>query len=132
MIKNVLMLEDDNDDRLLIQEVMQGLDLPISISFTRSSEGLLNRLKDHSLPDLILLDYNAVPEDGLAVLKRIKQEPAWAHIPVVILSDNNQQPYRDACYQSGASSFIQKPLDMTSTQRKIETFFRYWLDVVEL
>ena len=83
-------------------------------------------------PSLLLIDYNSVPENGLEVLKKIKSLPIMSSVPIVILSDTSTETYRNECYAHGASSFIKKPQTVTGTAKKIETFFKYWLDVAEL
>ena len=53
-------------------------------------------------------------------------------IPIVILSDSISEKYRNECYAYGASSFIRKPQTVEDTAKKIETFFKYWLNVAEV
>jgi CheY-like chemotaxis protein len=65
-------------------------------------------------------------------LKKIKQLKLAEHVPVIILSDSNSEKYKTECYAHGASSFIKKPQTVETTARKIETFFKYWLTVVEV
>jgi DNA-binding NarL/FixJ family response regulator len=81
---------------------------------------------------LLLIDYNSVPENGSEVLKKIKSLQPINTIPIVILSDSISEKYRDECYAYGASSFIRKPQTVKDTARKIETFFKYWLNVAEV
>jgi len=66
------------------------------------------------------------------VLKKLKSDPDYSSIPVVILSDNNFSRYRDEAYAYGASSFIKKPGGLDDTKNKIETFFKYWFEVAEV
>jgi two-component system response regulator len=132
MQKYVLMLEEDSDDQFLTREVLDALELDVHIRFVATSNELFSALEGQHLPELILIDHNSIPEDGLTVLKKIKDTDTLTHIPVVILSDNNLPHYKNECYASGASSFIRKPANMQLTQKKIDTFFRYWFDVAEL
>ena len=132
MQKYILMLEDDADDKMLTEETFGQLNLDVDLVFLSSSDALFSHLEHNSLPELILIDYNSTPEDGLSVLKKIKGDGRWSQLPVVILSDNNLPQYKNECYSAGANSFIRKPISLQLTQSKIETFFRYWFDVVEL
>jgi len=81
---------------------------------------------------LILIDYNSTPDDGIEVLKKLKSNNAYNDIPVVILSDSDHPRYKNECYQNGASSFIKKPATAVATNKKIASFFNYWLTVVEV
>lgn len=132
MQKYILMLEEDQDDQFLTQEILSELALGLDIRFVETSQAFFNRLCIHPLPELILIDYNSVPEDALSILKKLKSNQSWMHIPAVVLSDNDLPTYRLACYQAGASSYIRKPSNMQQTCQKIRTFFTYWFDVVIL
>jgi CheY-like chemotaxis protein len=132
MEKFVLMLEDDLDDRKLTRETLDQTGLSFPIRFTNSSDAFFQQLEEGPLPSLLLVDYNAVPDNALTVLRRLKSEDRFASIPVIVLSDSDLPRYKEACYRLGAASFIRKPVTMEETRKKIETFFNYWLEVAEL
>lgn len=129
MATKVYMLEDDADDRYLTQEVLEGMDLDLSISYFTNSNELLREI-NREMPSLVLIDYNSSPENGLEVLKKIKS--TTIELPVVILTENNYSSMKKSCYAAGASSVIAKPRGMSETREKIQTFFNYWLNVAEV
>lgn len=127
------MLEDDSDDRYITEQAIEELGLDVDIEFYSDSIQFLHFLAGTSLyPSLILIDYNSTPENGLAVLKKIKALTPLNKLPVIILSDSNTEKYKAECYAHGASSFIQKPQTVEATANKIETFFKYWFTVAEV
>ena len=131
--KLILMLEDDSDDRYITEQAIEELGLDVDIEFYSDSIQFLHFLAGTSLyPSLILIDYNSTPENGLAVLKKIKALTPLNKLPVIILSDSNTEKYKAECYAHGASSFIQKPQTVEATANKIETFFKYWFTVAEV
>lgn len=132
MDKYVIMLEDDRDDRYLTTEILEELDINIPVQFFAASTDLFQFLSTAAKPSLILVDYNTTPDNGISVLKKLKGDEGTADVPVVILSDSSRPQDMHAAYVSGASSFIKKPDNMEETRKKIETFFRYWLDVAEV
>ena len=127
---HVIMLEDDSDDRLITNDVLSEANVELDIDFYSNSDSLFQALS-HKIPNVILVDFNSTPENGLQVLKRLKQNIDLQHIPVIILSDSNLSHYRNACYREGASSFITKPSTLEETRKKITTFFSYWKEVAE-
>ena len=129
--KLILMLEDDSDDRYLTESAIEELGLDIKIKFFSNSNEFLDSLTT-TQPVLILIDYNSTPENGIQVLKKIKDLRYSNNVPVIILSDSDSEKYKAECYAYGASSFIKKPQTVEITARKIETFFKYWLTVVEV
>ena len=130
--KLVLMLEDDGDDRYITESAIGELGLKVEIKFFSDSNQFLKFLSTTIRPSLLLIDYNSVPENGLEVLKKIKDLQSINAIPVIILSDSITEKYKNECYANGASSFIRKPQTVEQTAKKIETFFKYWLNVVEV
>ena len=130
--KLVLMLEDDGDDRYITESAIGELGLEVEIKFFSDSNQFLKFLSTTIRPSLLLIDYNSVPENGLEVLKKIKDLQSINAIPVIILSDSITEKYKNECYANGASSFIRKPQTVEQTAKKIETFFKYWLNVVEV
>jgi two-component system response regulator len=80
-------------------------------------------------PRLVLLDLKMVRMHGLDVLRAIRAEPRTAHIPVVMHSSSTQQGDVDACYASGASSYLGKSTDYDDLRRKVREAYRFWVDV---
>jgi len=132
MNRFVLMLEGDGDDQYLTEQILSELDINISVKFLSNSTELFNFLSPFNKPVLILIDYNSIPDNGVAVLKKLKSNTTYNDIPVVILSDSDHPNYKNECYQNGASSFIKKPDTVDATNKKIASFFNYWLNVVEV
>ncbi|HEX2606445.1 MAG TPA: response regulator [Flavisolibacter sp.] len=131
MDKYILMLEDDTDDRSLVKEIVGELDFEIPIRFSSDSQEAFSMMAEDK-PSLMLVDYNSTPENGLQVLKRMKADKDLKGIPVVILTENDLEKYRRECYAEGASTVATKPGKMMATRKKIEIFFRYWLEVAEV
>jgi CheY-like chemotaxis protein len=83
-------------------------------------------------PGVILLDLNLPGTDGREVLTEIKQDDQLKLIPVIVLTTSNDARDVDSCYQAGANSYIQKPVDMEGFIRAIERLKGYWFEVVVL
>ena len=126
------MLEGDSDDRYITEQTLSELDINIPVKFISNSTEFFKFLSPSNKPVLILIDYNSAPDNGMEVLKKLKSDNAYNDIPVVILSDSDHPRYKNECYQNGASSFIKKPATAVATNKKIASFFNYWLTVVEV
>lgn len=83
-------------------------------------------------PGVILLDLNLPGTDGREVLQEIKRHDQLRHIPIIVLTTSNDERDVDACYQAGANSYVQKPVDMDGFIRAIERLNGYWFEVVVL
>lgn len=83
-------------------------------------------------PSVILLDLNLPGTDGREVLSEIKQDERLKRIPVIVLTTSNDARDVESCYQAGANSYIQKPVDTEGFVRAIERLNGYWFEVVVL
>jgi CheY-like chemotaxis protein len=79
-----------------------------------------------------LLSLTANLRDGLEVLRQLKANPLYNHIPVIVLTGVKQKAVVKECSALGASSFIEKPISAQDTNTKIANFLKYWLETVEL
>lgn len=133
----ILMLEHDDDDRFLTSHVFEEQQLNIRLEFVPNREEVFNYLQrctdqNRPLPALILINLHMSPVDGREVLKQLKTDDRYRHIPVVMLSGGKEAAMVRECYALGASSFIQKPAHLHETNEKIASFFKYWFTTVEL
>ncbi len=129
----ILMLESDPHDRELTMEFFAKDKRNIHVDFLSYSYEVLPYLHSApSLPALILLRLNAVPDTGLLVLESLKRNEAFQHVPVIILSEGTTSKLITQCYASGANTVIDKPFTYEETNIKIQYFLQYWFDVAAL
>ena len=83
-------------------------------------------------PGLILLDLNLPGTDGRQVLAEIKGNNALKSIPVIVLTTSNAESDVESCYLDGASSYIQKPVDLPGFIEAIRQLKGYWFEIVIL
>jgi CheY-like chemotaxis protein len=137
----ILLVEDSPEDFETTQRAFRrsGLKNPIF----RCSDGdealdfLYHRgdfadLDKSPRPGVILLDLNLPGTDGREVLSEIKADPSLQKIPVIVLTTSSDDRDIDACYGAGASSYIQKPVDLDGFMKAIERLNDYWFEVVIL
>lgn len=80
-------------------------------------------------PNVILLDLNLPGTDGREVLRKIKSHPTYKKIPIIILTTSNDEKDIKACYELGANSYVQKPVNLSSFLEAIQRLHDYWLSV---
>lgn len=75
-------------------------------------------------PDLVLLDVMMPGMDGFEVCTRIKQNPALAHIPVVMVTALTDAEDKVRGLESGADDFLSKPINDTALMARVRSLVR--------
>ena len=137
----ILVAEDDEDDRLLMQEALEENRLANDLYFVEDGEELMDYLHHQGKyndrtsaprPSLILLDLNMPRKDGREALKEIKEDPSLRQIPIVVLTTSKAEEDILRTYDLGVSSFITKPVGFDSMVQIMKTIGTYWFEIVEL
>lgn len=113
-IKKILLAEDDEDDRMIFDDIVSQLMLENNFTFCSVDNGLkvlqfLEGLEEPELPDLVILDQNMPQMNGKEALGLLKEDQRLKHIPVVIYSTYNDARLAAACLDMGAAQVITKP-----------------------
>ena len=72
------------------------------------------------LPALIVMDVQMPEMDGLAALRHLKQNPATAGIPVIMLTARGHVLTRQDAGDSGAALFLTKPCSPSQLLREVQ------------
>ncbi len=83
-------------------------------------------------PDIILLDVMMPGMDGFAVCRRLKDDPATRHIPVVLVTALDGRADRIAGLEAGADDFLTKPIDDALLMARVRSLTRLKLVIDEL
>ena len=137
----ILMAEDDADDRLLVKDALAESRVLNELRFVGDGEELLEYLRHEGRysdpassprPGLILLDLNMPRKDGREALQEIKADPNLRRIPVVVMTTSKAEEDIFRSYDTGASSYITKPVTFDRLVELMKTLGYYWIEFVEL
>jgi CheY-like chemotaxis protein len=128
----VLMLQTDEEDRFITESTMSEMEYAVPLKFLDEPGKLNEYTGQYGLPSLILLNDSGSILQKNQLLRQVKNDPAYSHIPVVVLGEKSTDEYVRQCYRAGASSYITKPSSIEETKKKIAMFFSYWFDVAEI
>ena len=140
-IVEILMADDDPDDRLLAERALHEYRLKNGIRFVEDGEELMDYLYRRGkysapgaapTPGLILLDLNMPRKDGREALAEIKRDPVLHKIPVVILTTSKAEEDIVRAYDLGVNSYITKPVSFQGLAEVMKTLSIYWFEIVKL
>ncbi|MGE5943507.1 MAG: response regulator [Flavobacteriales bacterium] len=108
---NIILVDDDIDDRELFQEAILESGLEAKIIMFADGFNLIKHLRDSetSLPDIIFLDLNMPSMGGLECLNHIREIPGLSNITAVIYSTSSSERDIEATFLAGANIYINKP-----------------------
>lgn len=83
-------------------------------------------------PGLVLLDLNMPGVDGRQVLAEMKVDAELKRIPVIVMTNSGDERDIGACYDIGANTYIQKPLNWTGFFEAMQRLKEYWFEIAVL
>ena len=72
-------------------------------------------------PDLLIVDLGLPDEDGLAVIRRIRQ---WSPVPIVVLSARTMESQKVAALDAGADDYVTKPFSAAELLARVRAGLR--------
>ena len=132
--RTVLLVEDNPSDVALTRRAFgkAGITGLVAVEDGKEALDYLFREGPHAerpagQPSLILLDLNLPKLDGLAVLRRLREDERTRHTPVVVLTSSVEQDDVASSYALGANSYIRKPVEFERFAQAVEAIGNYWL-----
>lgn len=125
--KKILMVDDDEEDRMLMQDMFAEIGVPDVACYADSGETALSYLEDLSdseLPSVIVLDLNMPRLNGTQVLKILKQDEKLKDITVIIYSTSVNNIEKEQSLKLGAHSYVIKPSSYSDCIEKAKYFNR--------
>jgi len=114
MAKKICVLEDNDDIRELIEMVFEAEAFDV-VSFSTVTE--FTAKVPSVQPDVFLLDVMLPDGNGLEVCRKLREDEATTHIPIVIMTANSRMDkMMENC---DADDFIAKPFDIDDLAKRI-------------
>lgn len=120
-MKTILVASDQATGRELVRVALEHFgyavhesgDGPAAISSARQIE-----------PDLIILDWHVAGSNTLATIRKIRQDPQLARIPVLALTAGAVQADHDRALAAGFSGCLPKPVHLSGLRKEVERLLR--------
>ena len=117
----IYLVEDDRGIRELVVYTLASVGLEAK-GFERPSE--FWRAMKEGLPSLVLLDIMLPEEDGLSILKKLRDMPETKKIPIAMLTAKDTEFDRVIGLDAGADDYIVKPFGMMELIARIHSLLR--------
>ena len=137
MSENVILLvEDNSSDEELTLRALRKANIANKVVVARDGAEALDYLfstgahagRDPSeVVQFVLLDLNLPKLSGHEVLRRIRADDRTRLLPVVLLTSSREDKDLVAGYESGANSYVVKPVDFVQFADAVRQLGLYWL-----
>lgn len=121
MSSRVLIVEDEPDIRELVVHHLKREGYQVSAA--SSGEEALRQVQA-APPDLVILDLMMPAMDGLEVCRRLRQDPATAMLPIVMLTAKGDEVDRVLGLEIGADDYVVKPFSPKELLARVRAVLR--------
>lgn len=108
--KKVLVIDDQRNARLILEGVIRCVDPYIEVRAFASPLEAIEWARANT-PDLVLTDYKMREIDGIETIRRLRQLPNCADVPIVMVTVSADATVRHAAFDAGVTDFLVKPYD---------------------
>jgi CheY-like chemotaxis protein len=134
--QTILIAEDDENDRLLINRAFQKVGQTEPLQFVENGQTAIDYLSgsgDYSdrakypFPSVVMLDLKMPLKNGFEVLQWIRNQPRYKKMVVVLFTSSNQPSDIETAYELGVNSYLVKPLNFDEVFGLARQIREYWL-----
>lgn len=134
--KIILLVEDNPDDEELTIRSLRKANITNQIKVAQDGQEALEFLfcegkyadRDPTkMPTVVLLDLKLPKLNGIDVLKQMRADARTTLIPVVVLTSSSEDEDMLNSYESGANSYVRKPVDFAAFAEVVTQLGVYWM-----
>jgi two-component system, chemotaxis family, chemotaxis protein CheY len=108
MAKTILAIDDSPSVRMMVQMTLTGAGYAVVLAVD-GEDGLSKAMEQR--PDAVLTDQNMPRLDGIGFIRKFRQLPSAAGVPVVFISTESNAGIVQQAREAGATGWIVKPFD---------------------
>ena len=126
---DIIVIEDDPDDRELFEEIFRKLNVPNSVKFFYNGETALEYLEEPGVePFLIMSDINLPKLNGFELRERVftNKELSKKCIPYIFFTTSASKEAVTNAYAFSAQGFFIKPASYQQLYDDIRSILEYW------
>ena len=117
MSKKILVVDDEPNIVVALEYLLRRGGHEVFVA--RNGDEALKQIEAH-VPDLVLLDVMMPLHSGYEVCKRIREQPAWRNIKIVMLSAKGRETEVNKGMAAGADLYVTKPFSTRELMEKLQ------------
>lgn len=125
LANSLVMIVDDNEQNVeLLQAYLESLSCKTITAFDGRQAMDMIADADQPNPDLILLDVMMPKMSGFEVCRQLKNDPATATIPIMMVTALNEMGDIERGVESGTDDFVTKPVNKLELITRVKSLLR--------
>jgi two-component system, cell cycle response regulator DivK len=121
MNKRILVVEDQEDNRQILRDLLGSID--IDMIEAHDGQAAVTQAAAHK-PDLILMDIQLPIMDGYEATRRIKADPALKAIPIIVVTSYALSGDEAKARAAGCDAYVTKPYSPRQLLAKINEYLK--------
>jgi CheY-like chemotaxis protein len=113
----ILVAEDNAVNRELLRELLEARGYEV---FEASDGQEALHMVEQSRPELLLMDIGMPVLDGFGTIRKIRENPSLATLPVVAVTAYAMRGDRETILNSGFDGYLSKPLNPSSLTAELD------------
>ncbi|MDG2519337.1 response regulator transcription factor [Lysobacter soli] len=119
---HVLMIEDEEDIALIVRYLLERNGF--TVEHLADGRAGLERIQAGAVPDLVLMDFMLPFRDGLELVERLRAQPQWTSVPVLMLTAKAREADIVRALEIGADDYVTKPFQPEELMARIRRLLR--------
>ena len=115
----ILIVDDEPIGLMLLDTILSRSNFAVSTA--ASGQDALDHLNKEPF-DLMILDLMMPDMDGLTLLQRLREEPKFKNLPIIVFTAVSQNRMRQEAFQKGATTFLTKPVSSRELTRVVNKY----------
>ena len=115
----ILVVEDNERNLKLLRDVLEYAGYDVRVART-AEDGITSAVSEP--PDLVLMDLQLPGVDGMEALRRLRESPRTADIPVVAVTAQAMKHDRERALDAGFNGYIEKPISVRIFPDQVRSF----------
>lgn len=121
MAKSVLVVDDEPNIVLSLEFLLNQAGFETRVA--RDGDAALMAVRE-SAPDLVLLDVMTPGRDGYDVCQTIRDNPAWDHVRIIMLTARSREVEQEKGLALGADDYVTKPFSTRDLVERVKRLLK--------
>ncbi|MGE4340409.1 MAG: response regulator [Pigmentiphaga sp.] len=111
MTRTVLVVDDSATLRRIVESALEATGWTVWPA-SHGQHALDELAARKGVPNLVITDWNMPVMDGLGLLRALRASPAYADLPILVLTTETDDASKEAARDAGATGWLSKPVDV--------------------